>query len=239
MLNVIENIDPTVLVALIGVLSVILSAGIGAIVSRWHTVSKFRDELQKLRLERTNEQSDLYLRNAREQIGTVYVPMSAELAALKAAFQNYIYREKTDECLAEFSAQVDKFTEKLQALELRGATAYVTTDLEDLLIKFVAFLRTSKNSTEPVVDITYNFSFSIAGLKTQKSGTVKARSSGAARSRLSASISAAGIGADVRISDIIQAPFDSEDFQARFERDAYRLSVLIKEVTLGSAARNM
>ena len=122
---------------------------------------------------------------------------------------------------------------------MRGATAFVTTDLEDLLIKFVVFLRTSKSSTEPVVDVTYNFSFGILGYKTYKSGTLKARSSGAIRSGTSASISVAGIGAGVRISDIIQAPIDSEDFQARFERDAYRLSVLIKEVTLGSAARNL
>ena len=239
MLDVIESIDPTVLVAVIGVLSVILSAGIGAIVSRWHTASKFREELQKLRLERLNEQSDSYLKNARQQIGTVYVPLSAELAALKAAFQNYVYQEKTNEFRAAFITQVDKFIEELQALELRGATAFVTTDLEDLLIKFVVFLRTSKSSTEPVVDVTYNFSLGFLGFTTQKIGTVKARSSGATRSGISASISAAGIGADVRISDIIQAPIDSEDFQARFERDAYRLSVLIKKVTLGSAARNL
>lgn len=237
MLEVIEAIDPTVLVALIGVLSVILSAGIGAIVSRWHTASKFREELEKLRLERLNEQSDSYLQNAREQIGTVYVPLSAELAALKAAFQNYLYQEKTEGCLTAFLLQVDQFIEELQALELRGATAFVTTDLEDLLIKFVVFLRASKSSTEPVVDVTYNFSIGVLGFTTQKSGSVKARSTAAARSGASASISVAGIAANVRVSDIIHAPIDSEDFQARFERDAYRLSLLIKEVTLGRVAR--
>ncbi|KZY39441.1 hypothetical protein A3731_10205 [Roseovarius sp. HI0049] len=112
MLEVIENIDPTVLVALIGVLSVIISAGIGAFVSRWHTASKFRDELHKLRLERLNEQNDSYLENARKQIGTVYVPLSAELAALKAHYQNYLYQGKSSEGLSEFEAQVDKFIAK-------------------------------------------------------------------------------------------------------------------------------
>lgn len=232
MLDVIKSIDPTILVALIGILSVVVSAGIGAIVSRWHTAAKFRDELQKLRLERMNEQNDSYLENAREQIGTVYVPLSAELAALKAEFQEYIYQEKTEEHLAAFHDQVDRFIGELQALELRGAMAYVTTDLEDLLIKFVAFIRASKTSTESVVDVTYNFSFGAVGLNTQRSGSLKMPNGRATRTRLSASISVAGIGAKVRISDIIQAPFESEDFQARFERDAYRLSVLIKEVTL-------
>ena len=237
MLDVIEGIDPTILVALIGVLSVILSVGIGAIVSRWHTASKFREELKKLRLERLNEQSDSYLKNARDQIGTVYVPLSAELAALKAAFQNYLYQEKTEDFLAAFNSQLDKFVRELQALELRGSTAFVTTDLEDLLIKFVVFLRASKSSTEPVVGVTYNFSLGFLGFTTQKSGSIKARSTRAVRAGISASILAAGIGANVRVSDIIHAPIDSEDFQARFERDAYRLSVLIKEVTLGSVAR--
>ena len=237
MLDVIEGTDSTVLVALIGVVSVVVSAGIGAIVSRWHTAAKFRDELQKLRLERMNEQNDSYLENAREQIGTVYVPLSAELAALKAKFQEYIYNEKSEKHLATFRTQVDKFIDELQALELRGAMAYVTTDLEELLIKFVAFIRASKDATESVVDVTYEFSFGAVGLSTQGSGAFKLPTGRATRTRRSASISVAGIGAKVRISDIIQAPFESEDFQARFERDAYRLSVLIKEVTLDGAAR--
>jgi hypothetical protein len=237
MLEVLENIDPTVLVASIGVLSVVLSAGIGAMVSRWHTASKFHDELKKLRLERLNEQSDSYLENARKQIGTVYVPLSAELAALKAVFQNYLYQGKSDEYLTAFNGQVDKFISTLQELVIRGATAFVTTDLEDLLIKFVVFLRASKSASETIVGVTYNFNVGFLGLGLRKGGVTEKRFSKVTPQRFSASISLAGIGADVRVSDIIQAPIDSEDFQARFERDAYRLSVLIKEVTLGSAAR--
>jgi len=84
-------------------------------VSRWHTGAKFREELQKLRLERLNEQGDPYLKNARRQIGTVYVPLSAELAALKEAFQNYVYQEKTEEFRTAFITQVDKFINELQA----------------------------------------------------------------------------------------------------------------------------
>ena len=61
MLDIIEGIDPTILVAIIGIFSVGLSAGVGAVVSRWQTASKFREELQKIRLERLNEQSDSYL----------------------------------------------------------------------------------------------------------------------------------------------------------------------------------
>lgn len=238
MLEVIENFDPTVLVALIGVLSVAVSAGIGAFVSRWHTASKFQDELHKLRLERLNEQRDSYLENARKQIGTVYVPLSAELAALKAVFQNYLYQGKTDEKLSELNIQVEKFVTKLQELELRGATAYVTTELEDVLIKFVVFLRASQIASETLVDITYDFSMKVLGFGLQRAGSQVARVSSATSKGFSASISAAGIGADVRISDIISAPINSEDFQARFERDSHRLSLLIKEVTLGSAARD-
>lgn len=237
MLEIIERIDPTVLVALIGILSVVVSAGTGALVSRWHTMSKFRDELHKLRLERFNEQSDSYLENARKQIGTVYVPLSAELAALKALFQNYLYKGKSDEGLSEFQGQIEKFITKLQELELRGATAYVTTDLEELLIKFVVFLRASQSATETVVDVTYDFSVGLFGFGFQRGGSRKTSVSSATSKGFSASISAAGISADVRVSDIISAPINTEDFQARFERDSYRLSLLIKEVTLGSAAR--
>lgn len=238
MLDFITDLDPKVLVALIGVLSVIVSAGTGALVSRWHTASKFRDELQKLKLERLNEQNDLYLKNAREQIGTVYVPLSASLAALKASFQNYIYQGRKEQKIVAFVDQIDDFIEQLQALELRGATAYVTTDLEDSLIRFVEFLRASKSANEPIVDIAYNFSVGLGGFKTMHIGAIKTNASKATRPGFSASISAAGIGAGVRVSDIVQAPIHSEEFQARFERDSYRLSVLIKKVTLGSTARD-
>lgn len=238
MLKVIESIDPTVLVALIGVLSVVVSAGTGAIVSRWHTASKFQDELHKLRLERLNEQNDSYLENARKQIGTVYVPLSAELATLKAHYQNYLYQGKSSEGLREFEAQIEEFITKLQELEMKGATAYLTTELEDLLIKFVVFLRASQTASETVVDVVYDFSLGIFGLGIKRSGAKKANVSNAASKGFSAHIKAAGISAEARISDIISAPLHTEDFQARFERDAYRLSLLIKEVTLGSAARN-
>lgn len=237
MLDVIEAIDPTILVALIGVLSVVVSAGTGALVSRWHTASKFRDEVHKLRLQRLNEQNDSYLENARQQIGAVYVPLSAELAALKAAYQNYLYQEKSAERLKHFETQIEQFVDKLQELELRGATAYVTTDLEELLIKFVVFLRASQVAGGTVVDVTYDFSVRFLGLGFQQTGSKRASVSKATSKGFSASLSAAGIGADVRVSDIISAPIDTEDFQARFERDSYRLSLLIKEVTLGSAAR--
>lgn len=237
MLDVIRSIDPTVLVALIGVLSVVVSAGTGALVSRWHTASKFRDELHKLRLERFNEQNDSYLENAREQIGTVYVPLSVELAALKALYQNYLYQGKSDEKLREFKSQIDQFIAKLQELELRGATAYVTTDLEELLIRFVVFLRASQSASETIVDVTYDFSVRFFGFDFQQGGSKKTTVSNATSKGFSASISAAGIGAEVRVSDIISAPIDTEDFQARFERDSYKLSLLIKEVTLGSVAR--
>lgn len=239
MSEIISNLDPTVLVALIGVLSVVLSAGIGGSVSRWHTASKFRDELQKLRLERLNEQSDLYLKNAREQIGTIYVPLSSELAVLKASFQNYVYQGKADEQLESFTNQIDKFIEELQALELRGATAYITTELEDLMIKFIVFLRSSKNASETIVDITYDFNLGIGGWKTQHSSSVQRIVPGVKQTTLSASISIPGIDGNVRVSDVIQAPINSDAFQARFERDTYRLSILIKEVTLGKAAREL
>lgn len=120
---------------------------------------------------------------------------------------------------------------------MKGATAFITTDLEDLLIKFAVFLRASRFASDTVVDVTYDFGVSVLGIGFQRGGSRKANVSQAASKGFSASISAAGIDAKVRISDIISAPINTEDFQARFERDSYRLSLLIKEVTLGSAAR--
>lgn len=233
----IMGLDPTVLVALVGLISVVISAGIGAIVSRWHTSSRFREELQKLSVERLNNQSDLYLKNAREQAGTVYIPLSSSLAMLKASFQNYVYQGHREEHLMEFRDQIDVFIDELHNLERRGATAYITTELEDVLIKFAVFLRASKTATVTAVDITYNFNLGMTGFNTTRSGSTITRTSKAVRPKISASISVAGIGADVRVSDVIQAPIVTDDFQARFERDTHRLSVLIKEVTLGRAAR--
>jgi len=57
------------------------------------------------------------LKNAREQIGTVYVPLSANLAALKAASQDYVHKGKRVEQQAVFNVQVDKFVSELHSLE--------------------------------------------------------------------------------------------------------------------------
>lgn len=56
-----------------------------------------------------------------------------------------------------------------------------------------------------------------------------ARAKTRGRPNLSASIAVAGIGADVRVSDDVQAPIETADLQARLRE----ISDLIKEVTWG------
>lgn len=229
----IKGIDATIWVALVGILSAIVSA----IVSRLQTVSTFKAEIAKLNLERRHEQDDQYLESAKKQTGKVYVPLSAALSKLKYAFQSYVYQGHCTEQHTNFNAEIDRFITTLEDLGERGAAAYFTTELEDVLVKFAVFLRTSKNATETVVDVAFNFSVGFGNFRTSGGWTKENINKQKLPATMITQMSLLGIDARVSVSDLIQAPVDSKDFQLRFERDTHLLSILVKEVTLGRAAR--
>lgn len=237
MLNWLKELDPTVLVALIGIFSGLISAG----VSRWQTMRQFADEIEKFSIERRHAESDKYLGHAREHTDTVYVPLASALALLKAAFQKYVFegRVETDKYL--FLQQIEHFIAELQRLERQGATAFVTTELEELILSFTSFIRASKSATEPKMEIVYDFNLSFGGAASTMSTSrvIDVSPGGLAAKVRNLSVSIPGIAAEFRTSDLIQAPIDTDEFQARFERDTHRINVLVKEVTLGSAAKSV
>ena len=240
MFESLKDLDPKVLVALVGVFSAIVSAIVGALVSRWQAASKFREQLEKYRLERRDAESDQYLQQAREHTETVYVPLSSALALLKASFQRYVFEGRTDTDRQLFLTQIDNFIAELQRLERQGATAFITTELEELILAFTTFIRASKHADEPRMEVVYDFSISVGGMSssTSTSNVVKVSPKNVLARIGDTVINIPGIRMGVRTSDLIQAPIQSDEFQARFERDTHRINVLVKEVTLGSAAKS-
>lgn len=235
MLDWLKSLDATVLVALVGIFSALISAG----VSRWQTKLKFADEIEKFHLERRHSENDKYLQQAREHTNSVYVPLASALALLKASFQKYVFEGRLETDKLVFYQQIDNFIAELQRLERQGATAFITTELEELILSFTTFIRASKSATEPKMELLYDFNLSFGGIGSSLSTSkvVDASAQSIAARVGSLSVNVPGVGAKFRTSDLIQAPIDTNEFQARFERDTHKINVLVKEVTLGSAAK--
>ncbi len=232
--------DPTVLVALVGLLSAIVSALVGALVANHQTTRQFELELRKSGVERTHALGEEYLSRAREHSEDVYIPLSSAIARLKSSYKRYQFNGRRPLDLAGFEQEVAAFIAELERLERRGATAFVTTELEERTLSFANFLRASQSSTDIEMHsfVDYNLGGGLAGAqfagKANFSGKTAARLAPLAKTTLRIP----GITLAVSTTDLIRAPFASEEFQARFERDTHLISVLVKEVTLGVPAKN-
>lgn len=76
------------------------------------------------------------------------------------------------------------------------------------------------------------------GLKAERHGILKGKSSERYRTKGKLSIKIWKVGLTFKADEVLSAPIDAEDFESRFVRDVHTLNVLVKEVTLGSKARS-
>lgn len=235
----ITSLDTTVQVALVGILSAVVSALVGGWVSSQTTSKKFELEMEKYRTERRHSLGEEYLSRARERADDVYIPLSSTLARLKSVFKRYRYSGQTDVDLARFDQEIDTFISELERLERLGASAFMTTELEERLLSFVNFLRASKSSDKVEMKsfIDYSFSQSFTQTSGRKEFAGKMAKALAPLGRTTLTIP--GISIELSQTDLTRAPLSSEEFQARFERDTYLVSVLVKEVMLGVPARRL
>lgn len=231
--------DPTVLVALVGMISAIVSAVVGALVSYFQTSRKFELEMRKSGVERSHALGEEYLSRAREHSEEVYIPLSSAIARLKSSYKRYQFTGRQPLDLAGFKQEIAAFIAELERLERRGATAFVTTELEERILSFANFLRASQGATAVEMHsfVDYNLGTGLTG--TWFSGSAKVSGKTAARLAPLAhsTLRIPGITLEVSTTDLIRAPLNSEEFQARFERDTHLVSVLVKEVTLGVPAK--
>lgn len=235
-----KDVDPTIIVAAIGIITVIVSG----VVARWQAGGAFRREVERYQLERNNQLSEEYLKRAREHADTVYIPLSSEIARLKGSFNSYLFNGKNDEDLVQFNKDINSFTSETQRLYEKGASAFITTELEETILSFVTFLRASKNAVQAEQEVVFNYNVGFWGLPfASVAGSTRAVSKPDAHLiRLTklirrSSIRVPGFAIEIRQIETVKAPLNSELFQEKFSRDAHLISVLVKEVMLGVPAR--
>ncbi len=214
-----------------------ISVIIGALLGVLGKAISSRQKIRELNSVYANKLQECYLEAAKDYTVSVYVPISIALSNLSHAF--LIYRaDSGEENLASFKEAIDVFVEKILELSGKGASAFLTTELDEKLQAFFSFVRDSKDATEPTIKMIFEVKLPYIGGR--YNDRIERRAKGkVARSFWSPrmSISLGVIGASFEATEILSAPIGSRDFEERFVRDSHVVNVLIKEVTLGANAR--
>lgn len=221
--------DPKIIAGVSGIFGALLGV-LGKAISS-------RQKIREINSVYGNKLQERYLEAAKDYTTSVYVPMSISLSNLNHSF--LIYRaDSSEENINSFKEEIDVFVEKILALSGRGASAFLTTELDEKLQAFFSFVRDSKCATEPSIKMIFEVKLPYIG------GRYNDRIERRARGKVARgfwsprmSISLGTIGVSYEATEILSAPIGSRDFEERFIRDSHLINVLIKEVTLGTNAR--
>jgi hypothetical protein len=228
--------DPKIVTALLTALAAIVGAIIGGLAKGYVSRQKRRE----LELEYEKRLQAGYLENARTYLSSVYVPLAILVTKLNTAYQAYRSDLTVISTQAQFRSAIIEFRSDLQDLGERGANAFLTTDLDETLQSFNEFLFGSQTaeqvSVRAIVKVSLRSIPLVGRLGAEHEYILSGKKAGTFRSA-SVSMGIAGIGFTYQADEILKAPLNSVDFEKRFVRDIHMINVLIKEVTLGSAAR--
>ncbi|HCH2593646.1 TPA: hypothetical protein NKS49_004521 [Vibrio parahaemolyticus] len=232
-----EFTDTKIITALIAGTAGIL----GAVIGGYYKALSAKQKILELNQNYNQKLQDNYLEKAREYTESVYAPLSIALAKLSYAFRQYqINTGKIDEhvLLTQLSSAIEEFNSVVMELMSKGAGAFLTTELDERLQSFGAFLDASKNAEHATLKMIFGFALPFLGSGFQE--TERRFSGRFARTLWSPrlAISLGGLGISYEAKEILAAPLSSRDFEERFVRDSHIINVLIKEVTLGAKAKH-
>ena len=227
--------DPKIITGIVAAISAIIAAFTTAIVTGFSA----RQKLQELRFQYETRLKDGYLEKAREYTSKLYVPLSIALASLGFAFQQFRSSNvdpsvKTD----QLKGAIKEFLSVTAELSSRGANAFLTTDIDETLQAFQAFLTSSMAAHEPRMKVVIKFGTTAlwGRLKSNIEHVVSGKKVKFFRSP-PVSFRLGLFSFTYKGEDILSAPLGSEEFEERFLRDTFLINMLIKEVTLGAVAR--
>lgn len=200
------DINPNVAGAFIAAISAVLGAMIGFASKARSAAQKFRE----LQYEHERRSRDGYLAAARAYTGGIYVPLSISVSFLRKSFDSYL-GSKAKSAERKFNSAVHTFSRDVDALLERGASAFLTTGLDETLTSFLVFLKNSLNSSEARQQII--FSYRLPYL----SGPFPDKAVETRRIEIpQVSINLLGVGLSVREIKIIEAPIHSKEFRSDF-----------------------
>ncbi|MCD1643094.1 hypothetical protein [Aurantimonas coralicida] len=200
--------------------------------------------VREIRLAYEQKIRDNYLENARQVGADLYVPLAIAIAKLNERYYQLRVHANFETIWAppgainRFKGAVSSFNAELENLISRGATAYLTLDLESELSSFQSFLRESVNAED--VTRKYTLEASLSGFinPIRYRGKIKDTGILVGISRASAAAVPLSMGlGPINLEnrqEIISAPLASKEFEQRYKEGSLLISSLIKEVTLGS-----
>jgi hypothetical protein len=258
--------DENMIKILIGIGAAAIAAVLTALANGYAANRKIKE----IELGYQHKLRDTYVENARKAAAEVYIPISIALTDFSSQYGAFRVSIDFDAgtsdpvAHAKFKAKALSYLEFIDGLMMRGADAYLTTELDEDLQKFNAFIRQSADAdhiiTKQIIKAsvsafplgTYQSDFTrtstLPSTATQKTHSLT-RSGGPLRSVLgrlfsgmrslenlgakNVSLKVAGISVDLA-TEVLAAPLDSREFEARITSEIPEIKYLIKEVILGS-----
>ena len=231
--------DDATIKTIIGVVGVIGGALIGGFVAAYNA----RQKLKEIQVNHSHQLHENYLNNAREYTGAVYVPLSMAVTSISREylkFRKTITGESSDDnAKTQFREHITLFIDSIDDLLSRGASSFLTTDLENILLSFRSFIEESHSASQPLSRVIVTYGIKLFGTSQEVSKTVKVSGRKAEFWQGNFGFSQFGIIMKFKGDQILAAPLESDMFEEKFMHDTNLLNLLIKEVTLGSHARKI
>ena len=228
------DIDPTTLKAIIGLAGVVGGAVIGGAFAAYNA----RQKIKEVEVRHSHQLHENYLKNAREYLESVYVPISIELTKLQRAYFNFrsnlALGMSEIEARDEFSIASLTYAQKIDELFSKGAGAFLTTELESKLLEFGSFMGQSGIANEVARRVVVEYGISLFGMSTYNMKDIKISGNKANFWQGKFGFSQFGVSVKFDGEMILAAPIGSSEFEETFSYYISVLMLLIKEVTLGA-----
>ena len=221
-----QNPTTTVIITAIGLVVVAIVSGA---LSAYATAYASRKRIKELELTQQHALREIYFTNARAYLESVYLPLHLLNAKLAAAFRCYRLREEgvsdAESLNDDFKAAVQQYIRELDVLLSRGASAFLTTALENSIEDLSSFLQASLEAQKPFRKNVYT----IAAFGLVATGEVKTSA------RIATPELPFFLPFRISIEEdrLLQAPIDSSLFESAFVSRVTTINSLLKEVTLG------
>lgn len=229
--------------------SLIAAAGVtvGATLTALASAYSARQKIRELEVTYQQKLRSDYLSNARLYTQGLYVPLSIMITNLMNSYLSFRAKadlqaaQAPDDAKTTFRQACEKFSQEMQEQFDRGASAFLTTELDERLSSFSSFIAESLTMNELVTKMTIQYDFGLQGMPflpsffysfSRKARLPTKYSRLFPRGAISASLGL--IGFSYRGSEILAAPIASRDFEERILNDLTVLKALVKEVTLGA-----
>ena len=221
------------------ILIAVVSGGLALIGTLLVARSNAQLKIREVVLTYEQKLQDSYLKNARKYTGSVYVPLSVAVESLRSSYESYRSAVRSSAkppeptVTAEMDGAAGTYLTTVEQLMQRGASAYLTSALEERLRSFGAFLERSRGAQKPeraalvtTLALIPRDLLSVVSPQGMVAGLLSPLGFYIMMMRVFQFF--------VRSKQLLAAPMESKDFEKRFLSDVETMKSLVKEVTLGN-----